>query len=464
MASQKENCRVFTPSKIVTQMLDLLGYAENLHGEKILENSCGEGAFLVEIVRRYINDCRRQGIANDDIREGLERDIWGYEIDESHAAHCITKLNAIAEENGILSVRWNIIIDDVLKANIDARFCFAVGNPPYITYSALKEETRSYIKENFQVCAAGKPDYYYAFIESALCHLNEVGKLVYLIPNNFFKTKFADKLRQFLLPMLTDIYDYTQKKLFLGALTSSTIIICDRAANAETIQYHDVLNGKTYQISKACMRHRWILPIDSQNSGVIGKRRFGDCFSAASTVATLYNEAFLVKQPDDEALGEIVMRPAVSVKSLTKNKKEHIIFPYTFNDGKLVHFSEEAFITRFPYAATHLEKHRRKLDERDKDETALWFEYGRSQAIAHMNQKKLLISTLITGKVKVYELDENTIPYTGIYIVPKSNMPLSLAKKILESESFLSYINQVGIYANGTSMRISISDVKDYLF
>ena len=66
--------------------------------------------------------------------------------------------------------------------------------------------------------------------------------------------------------------------------------------------------------------------------------------------------------------------------------------------------------------------------------------------------------------VKVYELDENTIPYTGIYIVPKSNMPLSQAKEILESESFLSYVKRVGIHANGTSMRISISDVKEYLF
>ena len=464
MASLKENCRVFTPPKLVIQMLDLLGYTGDLYGKRILENSCGEGAFLIEIARRYINDCRHQGIANDNIRQGLERDIWGYEIDEGHAAHCIAELNAIAKENGLLPVCWSIVTEDVLKANIDIRFSFAVGNPPYITYSALSEDTRSYMKNAFEVCSIGKPDYYYAFVESALTHLDENGKLAYLIPNNFFKTKFADKLRQFLLPRLTEIYDYTQIKLFADALTSSAIILCNRTANAAVIQYHDMLTGKAYSVPKALMQQRWILPIDSQNGDAQGKLRFGDCFSAASTVATLCNKAFLLENPSAEAMGESVVRPAASLRALTKGKTEYIIFPYAFNGGTLAHYSEEAFAAQFPLASAHLEKYQDKLEKRDKDETALWFEYGRSQAIAHMNQRKLLLSTLITGKVKVYELDENTIPYTGIYIVPKADMPLSRAKEILESKSFLSYINQVGIHANGTSMRISISDVNDYLF
>ena len=464
MASQKENCKVFTPPKLVFQMLDLLRYTGDLYGKRILENSCGEGAFLVEIVRRYIHDCRRQGIVNDDIRQGLQRDVWGYEIDEGHAAHCIANLNIIAEENDLLPVCWNIVTDDVLKATIDVKFNYAVGNPPYITYSALGVNARNYIKNAFDVCSIGKPDYYYAFVEFALRHLEKNGKLAYLIPNNFFKTKFADKLRQFLLPSLTDIYDYTQIKLFADALTSSAIILCDRAANAETIQYHDMLTGRAYPVSKALMQQRWILPMDSQNCNAQGKLRFGDYFSAASTVATLCNEAYLLGNPSAQAQDESVVRPAVSPRTLTKAKAEYIIFPYAFNGGTLAHYSEEAFATQFPHAAAHLKKYEEKLSKRKSDKSAKWFEYGRSQALAHMNQRKILISTLITGKVKVYELDEKTIPYTGIYIVPKADMPLSRAKEILESESFFAYVNQVGIHANGTSMRISISDVNDYLF
>jgi len=462
LASLKENCSVFTPSKIVTQMLDLLGYTRDLYGKRILENSCGDGAFLVEVVRRYIHDCRGQGIGNDAIRQGLERDIWGYEIDEGHAAHCVAKLDTVIEEHGIPPVCWNITKGDVLAVAIGVTFRYAVGNPPYITYSALDEDTRSFIKNTFEVCSIGKPDYYYAFVESALRRLDENGRFAYLIPNNFFKTKFAGKLRQFLLPGLIGIYDYTQEKLF-DVLTSSAIILCDRAVNAETIQYHDMLTGRAYPIPKSFMQQRWILPVDPKNGNVRGKLRFGDYFSAASTDATLCNEAYLLENPSAQALGESVVRPAVSPRTLTKAKAEYIIFPYAFNGGTLTHYSEEAFTAQFPHAAAHLKKYEEKLSKRKSDKSAKWFEYGRSQALAHMNQRKLLISTLITGKVKVYELDEHTIPYTGIYIVPKSAMPLALAKEILESESFFAYIKQVGIHANGTSMRISISDVTNYL-
>lgn len=464
MARQKENCRVFTPNEIVIKMLDLLGYKDNLYGCKILENSCGEGAFLAEIVRRYIIDCRNQGFNNDKIKKGLEQDIWGYEKEPVNADCCKDKLNSIAGANGIFDINWNIIAADALKTKVDIKFSYIAGNPPYITYSALDESTRNYLKDNFQVCTAGKPDYYYAFVESALNHLDETGKLIYLIPNNFFKTRFAEKLRQLLLPSLTDIYDYTKKKLFVDALTSSAIIMCDNATSTNSICYHDVLNDNAHQIPKSEMMHRWVLPLDSQDEELQPKRRFGDFFSAASTVATLYNKAFLIENPDEKALAEAVMRLAVSPRSLANKKTEHIIFPYAFKDDKYVRYSEEEFTAQFPQAAAHLKKFKENLNERKSDKSAKWFEFGRSQAIAHMNQQKLLISTLITGRVKIYELDENTIPYAGIYILSKSDLPLSRAKEILESEAFLSYAQRVGIHANGVSMRISVNDVNEFMF
>ena len=50
------------------------------------------------------------------------------------------------------------------------------------------------------------------------------------------------------------------------------------------------------------------------------------------------------------------------------------------------------------------------------------------------------MSFIVTNKVNVYEIDENTIPYSGIYVIPKSNLDLSVAKEILESEEFLDYV------------------------
>ena len=81
-----------------------------------------------------------------------------------------------------------------------------------------------------------------------------------------------------------------------------------------------------------------------------------------------------------------------------------------------------------------------------------------------MNKEKLLLSTVITGKVNVTMLDEKTIPYSGIYIVAKNGFDLLEAKRILESRPFLEYAKAVGVQANGASIRISISDINDYLF
>lgn len=74
-------CQVFTPEDYVKELLDSVGYTQQLYGKRILENSCGDGNILVVIVQRYIDDCLVQGLSRTKIKNGLGRDIWGAEID-----------------------------------------------------------------------------------------------------------------------------------------------------------------------------------------------------------------------------------------------------------------------------------------------------------------------------------------------------------------------------------------------
>ena len=107
------------------------------------------------------------------------------------------------------------------------------------------------------------------------------------------------------------------------------------------------------------------------------------------------------------------------------------------------------------------------MKERKSDNGINWFEYGRSQALTHLNQSKLLISTLITGSVKVYLLDKDTIPTSGLYIVPQKNQQkfnLGKAKSVLESELFYSYVESIGVISNGNSYRISPKDINNFCF
>ena len=74
------------------------------------------------------------------------------------------------------------------------------------------------------------------------------------------------------------------------------------------------------------------------------------------------------------------------------------------------------------------------------------------------------MSTVVTDSIKVYELDKYDIPYSGIYITSKNGAPLIEAKKILKSSKFLEYVNNIGIQASGTSLRITPKDINNYEF
>lgn len=298
MESINIECQVFTPHNIVVEILNQVGYIEKLYGKKVLENSCGDGAFLVEIVNRYIIDCLKQNFSKDKIIYGLENDIYGNEIDEKHKVNCIDNLNKVAQKYNIDCVKWNIVQNDFLKSSISEKFDFIIGNPPYITYSDLNKTTRSFIKKNFIVCSDGKPDYYYAFIEMSIKVLSDDGKLAYLIPNNIFKNRFADRLRIFMLPYLSVIIDYTTEKLFENKLISSAIIICNGTQNNNDIQYVDKVKKREITLHKNSLTNKWIFrkkEVVKENK----KRKFGDDFNAMCSIATLLNEVFIIKNYEE---------------------------------------------------------------------------------------------------------------------------------------------------------------------
>ena len=65
----QRSCQIPTPNEYVKIMLDEAGYLTNLAGKRVLENSCGEGNILAEIVRRYISDCKMQKLSAEQIQQ-----------------------------------------------------------------------------------------------------------------------------------------------------------------------------------------------------------------------------------------------------------------------------------------------------------------------------------------------------------------------------------------------------------
>lgn len=475
----KYKCQIFTPDENVEELLNWVQYNNNLYGKKVIENSCGDGRILVKIVERYIEDSIKQNKKIKEIKFGLENDIYAIELDPKHFLACKQNLETLAQKYGMKNVKWNLYCEDSLKKEFDFKFDYVIGNPPYINYRDLDEDTRKYAKENFEVCRKGKFDYCYAFIEKGVESLNEHGKMAYLIPGSIFKNVFSQNLRDYMLPHLLEIHDYDSRKLFnkknsnqdRNILTSSAIIIIEKNCNNENIKYVNEESKIEKVIEKKNLGAKWSFSYSKVNCG---KMRFGDYFKASNSIATLLNSVFVVNNyieknkyicMDDIKIEKGILKSAVSPRKLNCNIDEMIIFPYKYDqDNNIVRYEEKDIKKLYPKAYDFLISKKKELDARKSDTSAKWYEYGRSQALNDMNREKLLISIVVTKRVKVYELDKDTVPYSGIYIIPKKDKTLKEAKEILESKEFFEYVRNIGINASGESIRITSSDINNYMF
>ena len=470
-----KKCQVFTLENYVRELLDSVGYKEGLYGKTILENSCGDGNILVAVVQRYIDDCVAKGLSKKQIRYGLERDIYGVEIDTEQYEKCILNLDEVLRANNIKEVEWKIHNTDYLKWKETTQFQFIVGNPPYITYSELKKEQQKFVKEKFETCVKGKFDYCYAFIEKSIKSLAENGKMAYLVPSSIFKTVFGLNLRNYMKPYVTIIKDYTQEKVFDNALVKSAIMVLDKKRQQEALHYKDMTLETRIDIPIKQLKDKWFFTENVEK----GMKRFGDYFKVSHVVATLLNEAYVIKEEEYEETAQgficnghnierVLIRDTATPRSLRYNRNEKIIFPYRYDDnGNLVKFEEDEFESNYPETMAYLSDFRARLDKRKSDSNAKWYEYGRSQALSGLNSDKLLISTVITDKIAVYRLSRECIPYSGMYIVKREDnneYTLEDAVSILESRNFRQYVLDVGIHISGSSLRITSKDVEDYKF
>ena len=86
---------VFTPPHIVAQMCDMLE-AESpgcFEPQKtFLEPSCGDGAFVLEILRRKFDRCRKRS----EFAQALDS-VYGMEIQADNVEDCIANVTALCE-------------------------------------------------------------------------------------------------------------------------------------------------------------------------------------------------------------------------------------------------------------------------------------------------------------------------------------------------------------------------------
>ncbi len=458
-----------TPEKYVKILLDSVGYKSDIFGKKVLENSCGDGNVLAEIVRRYIRDCQQKNISIEAIRSGLENDIVAYEIDRKAIVRARLKLDNICLELGITPARWNINCKDYLKQK-DEKYDYIIGNPPYITYHDLSTSQREFLNKHFLSCKNGRFDYSYAFIEKSLNELSDGGSLAYLIPFSIFRNKYAEELRRIIKPTICELINYTGVGVFPDRTIGSSIIIC-RNSHSTTLTYKNYIEKVRKKLSKHLLGDKWLF--ENTEDDLQGKE-FGEYFDVLNCVATLKNNVYIIKDYTENDSNIVfgnykfekeLMHDAVSPRSKSSNRHYKIIFPYSIKNSTITNIPEREFKATYPNIYSYLKQNKNVLSRRSMSPGSFWYEYGRSQALTSVFKDKLIMPMIVSGRVRIHLSCKNEIPYAGYYIVPKTNQfTLMDAARILESDAFYDYVKVVGTPTTRDSYRISVSDIKQFHF
>lgn len=190
---------VLTKAHIVDLILDLAGWKSdsNILGQRLLEPSCGHGAFLLPAVRRLLQALKH----SDSSLSSLKDSIAAFDIDEEHVAITKKRLTDLIVEFGHKPAAARALVDgwifegDFLLADLKPNFNVVVGNPPYIRIEQIAPELHTEYRRRF-TSLFDRADLYVAFIEKCLDLLSENGRLSFICADRWILNKYGAPLRQ----------------------------------------------------------------------------------------------------------------------------------------------------------------------------------------------------------------------------------------------------------------------------
>ena len=199
-----------------------------------------------------------------------------------------------------------------------------------------------------------------------------------------------------------------------------------------------------------------------------------DFFDIQYGFATLRDKIFIsnIKEIDAdfcEFNGSIIERGLLKkiIKgSRYKGNEEDIawvLFPYQLKSNRYVAITEEELAEKYPKTYQYLLDNKKDLEERDLDKGVMWYEFGRSQGIQTIHQEKIILSTLVNGKIDFHKLPKDVLMYSGIFIIKNNEFSeWEIIENVLSSEEFYKYIRITGKDFSGGYKSINTKQIKEY--
>ncbi len=459
----KHSGQVFTPAFLVKLMLDYASYVpDNILQKHIIDNSCGDGAFLCEIVARYCREYERIHGHVEGLEKELAQYIHGIELDDSAYENCLYNLTQTALAFGLGRIQWDILHANALSVTrFDGKMDFVVGNPPYVRVHNLAEDYDTV--KTFRFAKEGMTDLYLVFFELGFRMLNETGRLCYITPSSWLSSMAAAKMRNYIMTYRNwvGIIDLGHYQAFDNATTYTAIALFDvrHATNTvdyfryspeirnkifvDTLSYQELaIGGDFYVASKKNLALLRAIKTRPRTRYANVKNGF----------ATLADKVFILDVPFKEL--------TIPVLKASTGKWHRGFFPYNTQGKPLP--KDEIFSRR--EIAVYLNRNKQTLlKSRTEEENPDWYLYGRTQALKDVFEKKYSINTIIRdiSTIKLIEVPVGAGLYSGLYIL--THVSYEILADIIKSEEFVAYVKMLKNYKSGGYYTFNSKDLEQYL-
>jgi hypothetical protein len=191
---------VFTRRWVVDVLLDLTGYTadRDLGAQRLVEPSCGSGAFLGPAVERLIESARAHGRDLASLGDAVR----AYDLQVGHVDAARRLCRDLLAEAGAaeavassLAEQWVKWADFLLYAVEDRPADVVIGNPPYIRYDDLPDEVAAQYRQTWPTMR-GRGDIYVGFIERSLRMLSPGGRVGFICADRWMRNQYGAALRE----------------------------------------------------------------------------------------------------------------------------------------------------------------------------------------------------------------------------------------------------------------------------
>lgn len=474
---------VYTKSWVVDMMLDVCGYMpdRDLSRFRILEPSCGEGAFMKRIVERLCDSAEEFGRGPEE----LSGSVAAYDLDPEKVSICRDNVRDMLRARGWdvgiierLVTGWIRVSDFLLTDSKD--YDFVVGNPPYIRSSEISSDQRSMYMGVLKTMTMGT-DMFVGFIEKGLRALRPEGKLCYICADRWMQNSYGKKLRRFILSEhhMDLICRMHQVDAFEEKVDAYPAIVMINNSKEDTIYIDcssefdpscaaslvDCINGKAYDLTpsfSACALSDfdiaggpWPL-IDSKTLDMIvsASKKFpsleGSGVSIGIGVATGNDKVYITKNPnlvEQDRMLPLLCSPDIVGKEPPSEPRHWLVNPWDA-DGDLVDLSD------YPALGKYLGSNDVALSKRHvvKKNKAQWYRTIDKVKLDLLKKDKLLFCDFSARSEPI--LDRGVYyPSHNLYWLTSDNWNLEALGGLLMSDQIESVIDAYGVKMRGKTMR-----------